>query len=257
MFNIIKKSILVFFLVCCISNTYCQSRQLPNKLNYDDAPFHFGFQLGINQMLFTIKISPGYYKTRYVNINIEDQNYDSAFLYSLESTPSFGFVVGIGGNIRLSKCFDLRFTPSLTFGERNLDYSIKSFSGTSSPVTLNISKNIQSSFIEFPISLLYKGDRIHNARPYILAGGKYALDLASNVKKNKESHSALVIINRHDLYAVGGFGFDFYTSSFKFGVEISMSYGLYDVLKRDETIYTKAINRLNSKIFQITFTFEN
>ena len=65
-----------------------------------------------------------------------------------------------------------------------------------------------------------------------------------------------MFINRKDVYALGGVGFDFYTAYFKFGTEISMSYGLFDVLKRDDTIYTGGIDRLGSKIFQITFTFE-
>ena len=89
-----------------------------------------------------------------------------------------------------------------------------------------------------------------------MAGGKYSLDLASNAKKKADNTNAHVFINRKDVYALGGFGFDFYTAYFKFGTEISMSYGLFDILKRDNTIYTGAVDRMSSKIFQISFTFE-
>jgi len=35
-----------------------------------------------------------------------------------------------------------------------------------------------------------------------------------------------------------------------------MSYGLRDLLIKENTIYTNSVKRLNSKIFQLSFTFE-
>jgi hypothetical protein len=120
----------------------------------------------------------------------------------------------------------------------------------------DVTKNIQSTFVDFPLWIRFKGERIHNTRPYVLAGAKYALDLASNAKKKDNSTVSHVFIDKHDLYGELGAGFDFYTAYFKFGTEIRMSYGLFDILKRDQTIYTSGIERLNSKIFQLVFTFE-
>ncbi|MEI6061507.1 MAG: hypothetical protein WCR72_12420 [Bacteroidota bacterium] len=104
---------------------------MPNKPDYDLQPYHFGFLLGINEMLFTINSEPGYQKKMFYNnethFSLPDQNCDSAYLFNMEAAPTFGFVIGIVSNLRLGQYFDLRFTPSLTFGERNLDYSIKSF----------------------------------------------------------------------------------------------------------------------------------
>ena len=251
-----------FFLIllCHTGNVFSQSRQVPNKPDYDLAPYHFGFLLGINEMLFTVNTNPGYqYKAYYNDIlseSIPDLNTDSAFLFNMEAAPTFGFVIGIVSNLRLGEYFDLRFTPSLTFGERNMDYTIKSYYDSPDPQLLYVSKNIQSTFVEFPLWVRFKGQRIHNVRPYVLAGGKYSLDLASNAKKKADNSAAYVFINRKDIYALGGFGFDFYTAYFKFGTEISMSYGLFDILKRDNTIYTGAVDRMSSKMFQISFTFE-
>jgi hypothetical protein len=211
-------------------------------------------------MLFTIKTNPGYQKELFYNNDLHqslpDQNSDSAYLFNMEATPTFGFVIGIVGNLRLGEYFDLRFTPSLTFGERDLDYTIKNYFNASEPQILYVKKNIQSTFVEFPLWVRFKGKRIHNVRPYVLAGGKYAMDLASNAKKKADNNAAFVFINRKDVYALGGVGFDFYTAYFKFGTEITMSYGLFDILKRDHSIYTGAVNRMSSKIFQISFTFE-
>jgi len=249
-----------FILLCFTSKAFSQSKQVPNKPDYDNAPYHFGFLLGINEMFFTIKTTPGYQTKFYYNndsiLSIPDQNSDSANLYNVEAGPTFGFVIGIIGNLRLGEHFDMRFTPSLTFGERNLYYTLNNYNRSNVPEMLYVTKNIQSTFVEFPLWVRFKGKRIHNVRPYIMAGAKYSMDLASNAKKKTDNNSAYVFINRKDVYALGGVGFDFYTAYFKFGTEISMSYGLFDILKRDNTIYTDAIDRMSSKIFQISFTFE-
>jgi hypothetical protein len=254
-----NKILIILILLCFTGNAFSQSK-VPNKPEYDNAPYHFGFLLGINKMFFTIKTFPDYQKKLYYNNvdmqQIPDQPSDSAYLYSMEATPTFGFVIGIVSNLRLGEYFDLRFTPSLTFGERNLDYVIQNYNYSSVPVILNVTKNVQSTFVEFPIWVRFKGKRIQNMRPYVLAGGKYSLDLASNAKKKADNSSAYVFINRKDFYALGGVGFDFYTAYFKFGTELTMSYGLFDVLKHDNTIYTGAVDKMSSRMFQISFTFE-
>lgn len=255
-----SKFFIFFLLLCFTGEAFSQSRQVPNKPEYDQDPYHFGFLLGINEMLFTVKTNPGFQKQFYYNDDLQqgvpDQNLDSANLFNVVAQPTLGFVIGIVGNLRLGEYFDMRFTPSLTFGERNLDYTMMSYNGKVAPEILYVTKNIQSTFVEFPLSVRYKGKRIHNVRPYVLAGAKYSMDLASNAKKKADNNAATVFINRKDIYALGGVGFDFYTAYFKFGTEISMSYGLFDILKRDNTIYTGEIDRMSSKIFQISFTFE-
>ena len=255
-----KQVLILILLLCFSSKAFSQSLKVPNKPDYDETPYHFGFLLGINEMQFTIKPFPGFEKKVYISNDllrsIPDQNSDSAYLYNIEAVPTFGFVIGIVSNLRLGKYFDLRFTPSLTFGQRNLVYSLKNYNDSPVPEMLSVTKNIQSTFVEFPLWVRFKGARIHNVRPYVLAGGKYSLDLASNAKKKSENSNAYVFINRKDVYALGGVGFDFYTAYFKFGTEITMSYGLFDILKRDNNIYTDAVERMSSKIFQISFTFE-
>jgi len=255
-----KQLCILLILLCLTGKAFSQSRQVPNKPEYDLAPYHFGFLLGINDMFFTIKTQPGFQEKTYYNNDTEqsipDQLSDSAHLFSMEATPTYGFVIGIVGNLRLGNYFDLRFTPSLTFGQRDINYTLKNYYRKTAPEILYVTKNIQSTFVEFPLWVKYKGKRIHNVRPYVMAGGKYAIDLASNAKKKADASNAYVFINRRDVYALGGFGFDFYTAYFKFGTEISMSYGLFDILKRDNTIYTDAVDRMSSRVFQISFTFE-
>lgn len=255
-----KTYILVFIALFITLRTYSQSRQVPNLLYFDNAKYHFGFLLGTNQMLFTIKTADDFQNVMYYNNNTKqnmpDLNCDSARLYNVEGRPSFGFVIGIIGNMRMSEHFDLRLTPSLSFGERRLQYDLLIYNEDETPYLHRADKDIQSTYIDFPLFVKYKGDRMHNVRPYVFAGAKYMLDLASNAKKKEKENAGYVFLNRNDFYAFAGAGFDIYTAYFKFGVEASMSYGIIDVIKRNDQIYTLGIEKLSSKIFQLSFTFE-
>lgn len=53
-----------------------------------------------------------------------------------------------------------------------------------------------------------------------------------------------------------GTGVDFYTDYFKFGIEVKMSYGLMNILNKEQMIYSSSIEELRNKTFQVSFTFE-
>lgn len=232
-----------------------QKAKVRNLPNYDNSPYHFGFVLGMNQMLFSIKTNTGFQNKSYYGLQTADLSADSLKLYGLEHKPKYGFTIGIVSNLRIAEHFDLRFIPSLSFGQRDLQYSVLSY--YNNRVSQNvISKIIKSTFIEFPLQLKYKGNRLNNIRPYWLVGAKYALDLASDSKKKEGSNNTYVLFERNDVYADLGGGIDIYTTFFKFGIELKMSYGLRDVLKRQGNIYTLPVDRINSKLFLLSFTFE-
>jgi len=206
-------------------------------------------------MLFNIKPEPNLNNSFFYDFNGTGFNADSAKIYSIEYAPSVGFTVGIVGNLRLGKYFDLRLVPSLAFGERNLDYVIWKYQdGIESPVF--ITKNVQSTFIELPLHLKYKSMRLNNFRAYLLGGGNLRIDLASQANKNKEAAEIQIKLMRNDIYGELGVGFDFYFEWFKFGTELKMSYGLLNMLKNENNIYTDGIEQLRSKMFQLSFTFE-
>ena len=233
--------------------------QVENMPSYDLKKYHFGFILAVNQMHFSIKPLEGLNYRYFDEEQSQDFSGDSSMLYSVEHSPSMGFTVGIVSNLRLGQYFDLRFVPSLSFGERYLDYRIRKFRGpiTDTLIILNIRKNIPSTFVELPFHLKYKAKRMNNFRPYVLTGFNYRIDLASQAnKKNDAASKAIVKLNRSDVYFEIGMGVDFYFEWFKMGTELKMSYGTFDVLKRENNIYTDGIDKLNSKIFQFSLTFE-
>jgi hypothetical protein len=232
-----------------------QNRKLENMPTYDFAKYHFGFILAVNQMHFTIKPVEGLNTTMFNAEQAKEINADSAMIYSIEQKPTYGFTVGIVGNLRLSEYFDLRFIPSLAFGERNLEYRFLKYRGGEAEL-IDVEKNIPSTFIELPLHLKYKSARLNNFRAYVLGGLDYRIDLASQAKKSKDAAEVQVKLLRNDISGELGVGFDFYFEWFKFGTELKMSYGFRDMLKHEDNIYTEGIDKLRSKIFQISFTFE-
>jgi len=221
-----------------LHNAYGQRRiTIENLPSYDLKPYHFGFVLGVNQMNFSI-------------IPIEDYKpLDS--LYVVEAVPEWGFYIGIVTDLRIGSRFNLRFIPTLSFCDRNLNYLI---SYRDSIFHMH-NKRIESTLLEFPLRLKYKGKRLTNVRPYVLGGFKYTLDLASKQEK-KDYDDVLVRILQNDYALELGVGFDFYLEYFKFAIELKMAYGIRDLLVRDGSIYTSSIDRLNSKTFQLSFLFE-
>jgi hypothetical protein len=249
----------------------------PNLPKYDMQPYHFGFQISVNQMFFTIntvedmaKIVVPYSNEMFPDIQPYSENGSqvlylrSGSVYGLESIPRLGFTISIVGNLRLANYFDLRFIPSLAFGERLLIYDLN-LNYATSPTLVNpdvsrivtMRKAVTSTFLEFPFYVKYKAMRLKNFSPYVIAGGKYAIDLASEAKKNKdEINNKHIKLYRSDIYGELGVGFDFYNNWFKLGVELKMSYGVRDMLRREDNIYTDVIDALNSKVFTLGVTFE-
>jgi len=158
-----------------IDNVNGQKRRPYNLPTYDNAPYHFGFMVGINQMNFTIKPSPDIRTRVFTSTETPDLTVDSSMLLGVNSRPTFGFVVGIIGDKRLGRYFNVRLTPVLSFGERYINYSILGWDNEEKSI-IDIEKNVGSVFVDFPVLFKYKSKRLNNMRAYILGGAKYSLD---------------------------------------------------------------------------------
>jgi hypothetical protein len=259
----LKKAFLFLTILTNIGCVYAQ-RGYQNLQEYDYEPYHFGFVLGINQMGFAIQQNISKLNQIYDPSKFNSPSGQSDSLTSVEPVPTVGFTIGIVGNLRIADHFDLRFIPSLSFGERELNYN-SYLSNQTIPGTMTTEQmSIKSTMLEFPLDIKYKGTRINNARPYIIGGLKYVMDLSSDEKKANDTNGPYITkLKQSDLYGELGAGFDLYFDWFKMGIEAKMSYGLRDVLVRDNTLlhpasymYTTSVSRLGSKIFQLSFTFE-
>jgi len=248
-------SVLVFLLFAATINTNAQRRKVLNLPSYDEDPKHFGFIIGMNHLLFTIKPVDNMSDIKWDSDQSPDVFGDSMYVYRITSTPTPGFSVGILANLRLGKYTDLRFIPSLLFGERSLNYNILRYKD-GVPLFVEVQKSITSTIIEMPLEFRYKSKRINNVSAYVLGGVKYSLDLASQKKSNDGTANSTVKLNRNDLSLEVGVGFEFYTTYFKFGTEIKMGYGMRNLIIDEDNIYSGSIDQLRSKIFLLSFTFE-
>ena len=231
----IKYLLVVLLTIPSLANA--QRHKKPQNLaRYDFKKIHFGFSLGINALNFNIKKNDDFLAN------------DS--LLSMLSQDQKGFNLGIVSNLRLGKYTDLRFIPTLVFGERILNYQFTDQNNNSLK-----SKRIESTLIDFPISLKYKSARYNNFRTYVMCGVKYSLDIASQSTIDDEGQE-LVKLNNHDIMIEGGFGIDFYLQYFKFSPQIKISHGIINILSRDKTVYTQTINNLKTSGWMLSFTFE-
>jgi hypothetical protein len=216
-------------------NSFGQKQKPKNDSWYDDKPLHFGFSLGGNLMDFNIN-----------RTNTSDLLPEVTLL-----NP--GINIQIISNLHLHKYFDLRFLPGVSFGQRNVRYYRNGS-------IYNERQRLESSFLEFPLLLKYKGARLNNVRPYIVGGINYRYDLAG--KKDYDVEKQVYLrLRRSDLYYEFGAGFDFYLPYFKLSVELKMSNGIRDVLVHDRNNggheeYVDAVKRMQSQIWILAFHFE-
>ncbi len=239
----------IFFMISFTSEALSQrDLQMKNIPHYDYRPYHFGFLLGLNQMDFALRPVENLHKLDLEEIG--GHNFDS--LHSVLPHSEYGFNIGIVSNLKLGEQFDLRFIPTLTFGDRIITYEGVREDGRSKIRN----QTIESTFLDFPLHVKYKSVRMTNTRVYLLGGLKYSHDLASVEDKDDPDSDLLVSTLRNDLYYELGIGFDHYFYYFKFSTEIKASFGLRDILQENNTIYSKSIDGLKSQIFQISFLFE-
>jgi hypothetical protein len=215
-----------------------QQQKPKNRSWYDDKLLHFGFSLGFNTMDFNITPSQYYLQT------------DS--LYPEVSILNPGINIQIVTNLHPVKHLDIRFLPGVSFGQRNVRYY-------RNQVLVNTQQRLESSFMEFPLLLKYKGDRLNNVRPYFITGLNYRYDLAAK-KEFDDEKPVYLRLKRSDLYYEAGAGLDFYLTYFKLSVELKMSNGLRNMLVNEAASgneeFKNAIAKMKSQIWVVAFHFE-
>ncbi len=173
-------------------------------------------------------------------------------LYPEVSRLNPGINIQIVTDYHPANHFDIRFLPGVSFGQRNIRYY-------KNKVFSNQQVKLESSFLEFPLLLKYKGDRLNNVRPYLVGGLNYRYDLAGK-KEFDDEKPVFIRVKRSDLYYEMGAGLDFYLTYFKLSIELKMSTGLGNVIVNEaypgQEQYRNAIDKMKSQIWVIAFHFE-
>ena len=130
-----------------------------NLENFQKQRVYFGFYLGFNSYDFKMD-----YKTVGEDILIK---------------KSTGFNVGLVADLKLQEYVSLRFEPGLYYTKRDLQYPESYFSATT-PTPSDKQREVNSTYLHFPLILKFLALRTGNVRQYILGGVSTTLNLSSN-----------------------------------------------------------------------------
>lgn len=261
-----KISAFVLLLTVLAVPVQAQRRTVHYLANYENEPYHFGFLLAYNQMMYTVKTVENYQSIQLAPDSwpggpISISNTQGLFVYNMETAQTPGFTVGIIGSKRLGRYFDLRFIPSLSFSERRMRYDVAIMDLNGEVTMKSFTKSIGTTFVEFPLNIKYRSKRYNNIGAYIMGGINPKIDLASQKENKMTNASGQEFINnlvtkRFDVAGELGAGFDIYNQWFKMGIEVKMSFGILDIVKNEAFIYTAPIEQLRNKLFQVSLIFE-
>lgn len=260
----LKYFVITFVLVAGFFHAAGQRRSVDNLTHFDDRPLHFGFYLGLNTMDYRITN----YKNVYDNPVFKDPILKANAKAIYGDKTSFaaevytilpGFTVGGVVNYRLSRDFDLRFTPGMSLGSRSFKYfvDINNKLYESLEITKETYLTTPSAYVDIPVGIRYKGFRHYNLRPYVYLGAAYRQDL-----ENKRITESIVHLKKNGGYAELGLGLDSYLQYFRFTAEFRFSYGLNNLIRHDSDpdksipYYGYIFKALKSNIFTLIVYFE-
>ena len=213
--------------------------KVQNLPNFDLRRFHFGFLLSYNTSDFFMTLKPS------------APFADSVLVIDHMKQP--GFNLGIVASLNMTNNLSLRFLPTLAFEDRILKYSFRKPDGK----VANFQKPIESTYLEFPLLLKFRSDRINNFAVYVIGGGKFGIDMASQRDVDNSIDEDIVVkLDKYDYGVEVGGGIDMFLPYFKFGIELKTGIGFPNVLVDDGTRFSTPIQSLRTKTYVLTFTFE-
>ncbi len=234
-----KSSLLIILLACfffAAQNAEGQTaRGNYNFLDFNQKPYYFGITLAYNSSNFRV------FQSRDFILN------DS--IRQVESVTGPGFNLGIVTNLKIGDYFDIRFLPTLSFAERNINYA------ATKDYRRPFARRVESVFVEMPFHVRYKSEPFKDMRVFVLGGVKYSFDVASDSRSRQAED--LVKIAPNDFAFELGAGMQFFLPYFIFSPEIKYSHGLNNILIFDDNLEeSSVIEKILSRTLTISFHFE-
>ncbi|MEO8253485.1 MAG: porin family protein [Flavobacterium sp.] len=234
------KKTIVFILLLVFFRGHSQTKgmfskdPITNLENFQKQRLYFGYYLGFNS--FDYKID---YKTVGPDIQIK---------------KTTGFNVGVVADLKLQEYIDLRFEPGLYYSKRTLNYPY----GGGINNEKDALRDVNSTYIHFPLLLKFSALRTGNIRPYVLGGLSTTLNLSSNAKSIDDNAEQKFRVRSWTTNYELGFGIDFFTEYFIFSPSVRGVFGLKDELIRDNdpnSPWTSNIESIKNRAILINFTF--
>ena len=238
-----KKNFLFLVIILAFSTCFSQSSNLGN---FDDKPVHFGFALGFNQ--------PGFYlEKKSSHIFLDDS------LQSILVNSKGGFTLGVITSLNINQNFKIRFIlPSLSFQESQMEYT---YLNPSNFEQTFYTKYLRPVYLDFPVLLKFRTNRINNFAVYGIVGLRYGIDMSSNIDVNNsiDELDQIIKLKKYDFGSEVGGGVDLFLEYFKLGIELKLGSGMRNMLytnSGEETKFDNAIESLKSRVWTLSFTFE-
>ncbi|OZV69209.1 type IX secretion/gliding motility protein PorT/SprT [Winogradskyella aurantia] len=206
--------------------------------NIDQKLLTWGYFLGFNSYDF---------KFNY-NEDLEDILVDN----------SFGFHLGLVGDLRINDYMNLRLEPGVFFTTRNLRYDESYFNGMEFNDS-DLLREVKSTYVHIPLLLKVSTKRINNFKPFIVGGMSAALNLSSNQDNPDDNSAGQFRMQKNTYFYEIGFGIDFYLLYFKFTPSIRGVFAINDEVVRDadpNSPWTGNIAKMQTRGVFINFTFQ-
>ena len=228
---------IVAMISLAIGPAWAQKERVKNQPYADLKWLHLGFHVGVHaqDLLLT-------------NSGVATESGE----IWLAEIPSYspGFSVGVIADMYMNPYFNLRFLPTIHFGDKKFKF-MEQHSGET------FETNVRSSYVSLPLDVKYSALRLNNYRPYLIGGVFGALDIGR--KKGNP-----ILLKGRDFGLEFGIGCDIYLPYFKLCPELKFSFGLVDLLEknRDDLVdqdlmkYTDALTKATSRMVTLTFNFE-
>ena len=219
---------------------YTQKGQsLTNLETFDYKKYHFGFLLSYNTADFFINYKP-------------DFTFNDSLL-GIDNVQQSGFNLALLASYNATKNIRIRFIPGLSFQDRGLNFRFLDEEGK----TEFLLKRTESVYLDFPLMLKLRTNRVRNFAAYAIVGAKYSIDMQSQKDVNNASAAdkILKLIDTDYSLDAGG-GIDFFLPYFKFAIEAKSAFGFPDVLIQENNRFSSPIESLKTRTVIISLTFE-
>ncbi|WP_337968351.1 porin family protein [uncultured Flavobacterium sp.] len=238
-----KKTVILILLVLLSSKGYSQFAKsmfskdpIINLENWQKQRLYFGYYLGFNSFDFKI-------------------DYKNPVPDDIQVKKTTGFNVGVVADLRLQEYINLRFEPGLYYTKRDLYYP-----HTAEATESFYLREVNSTYIHFPLLLKFSSLRTGNIRPYLVGGLSTTLNLSSNSKSKDDNFEGKFRVKQWTSAYEVGFGIDFFSEYFIFSPSIRGMFGINDELIRDNpengpSRWTGNIDSMKSRAILINFTF--
>jgi len=221
----------------------------------DDETLHFGFSFHYVTADYKIALKPDWQLPYSDDPN---SSFSADSLYGVYSPFSSGVGLGLLADVKLTENLNIRFTPSLVFSNKMVNYRYTPIQNN--PHERELEAPVRASYIDLPLLLKFKSDRKGNYRGYLIGGGKYSV----NVLSGKATDDSQLTGTEKRLKTKPGYfsyeagiGFDIYFDFFKMSPEVRWVQSIGNLLDaRERNMYNNPIDRLTLRNFQISLFFE-